>query len=54
MYYTSECGTLAPVEDPCLPWAPPALTSLSFPFPVPLIRTMESRIMIPLKISPLQ
>lgn len=32
----------------------PLSLSLSFPSPVPLIRTMESRIMIPLKISPLQ
>lgn len=39
---------------PCPCWEPPALTCLSFPSPVPLIRTMESRIMIPLKISPLQ
>lgn len=42
-------------------WGPPSSLgspcphlSLSLPFPVPLIRTMESRIMIPLKISPLQ
>ncbi|NWH26821.1 NIPS1 protein, partial [Grus americana] len=52
VYYTGEWDPLPSAWTPCR--GPPALTSLSFPFPVPLIRTMESRIMIPLKISPLQ
>ncbi|NWW29904.1 NIPS1 protein, partial [Panurus biarmicus] len=53
VYYTGEW-------DPHLLWGPPGhagdplASPLSFPSPVPLIRTMESRIMIPLKISPLQ
>ncbi|NXD31404.1 NIPS1 protein, partial [Spelaeornis formosus] len=53
VYYTGE-WTLH------LLWGPPARAGnplpspLFFPSPVPLIRTMESRIMIPLKISPLQ
>ncbi|NXC96448.1 NIPS1 protein, partial [Certhia familiaris] len=53
VYYTGEWDPCA-LGMPCPCWGPSGLTSLSFPSPVPLIRTMESRIMIPLKISPLQ
>ncbi|NXD40107.1 NIPS1 protein, partial [Copsychus sechellarum] len=53
VYYTGE-GTPTYSSDPLPVLGAPALTCLSFPSPVPLIRTMESRIMIPLKISPLQ
>lgn len=53
VYYTGEWDPLPLPGTPCPHQGPPALTSLSS-FPVPLIRTMESRIMIPLKISPLQ
>ena len=52
VYYTGEQDPLPMPGTPSPCRGPPALTSL--PFPVPLIRTMESRIMIPLKISPLQ
>lgn len=54
-FITPVSGTPARFGDPpwrC--WGPPGLTPVSFAPPVPLIRTMESRIMIPLKISPLQ
>lgn len=54
VYYTGEWDPLPTLGTPCPQWGPPAFTSFSLPFPVPLIRTMESRIMIPLKISPLQ
>ncbi|NXA11686.1 NIPS1 protein, partial [Sapayoa aenigma] len=53
VYYTGEQDPHPGGPHPTLGTPFPHL-SLSFPSPVPLIRTMESRIMIPLKISPLQ
>ncbi|NXL54134.1 NIPS1 protein, partial [Podilymbus podiceps] len=52
VYYTGERDPPPAPGTPCLGRDP--CPHLSLFFPVPLIRTMESRIMIPLKISPLQ
>lgn len=54
VYYTGEWDPCPLWGPPWRCWGPPGLTPVSFAPPVPLIRTMESRIMIPLKISPLQ